>query len=82
MISTDSAMRRFPLSFIVLTGLGLLVTVPGVAAVMGYGARIHSLLADTGAGIALLVSGVALIGSGMFPLVISRLMRREAKAER
>jgi hypothetical protein len=75
-------MRRFPLSFITLTGLGLLVTVPGVAAVMGYGARIHPLLSDTGAGIALLVSGVALIGSGMFPLVISRLMRSEAEAQR
>jgi hypothetical protein len=49
---------------------------------MGYGARIHPLLSDTGAGSALLVSGVALIGSGMFPLVISRLMRSEAEAQR
>ncbi|WP_459950082.1 hypothetical protein [Denitratisoma sp. agr-D3] len=70
-------MRRYPLSFLILTALGLLTALPGLAALTGVGARLHPLLADTGTGIALLVSAVALIGSGLFPLVISRLMRME-----
>lgn len=71
--------RRYPLSFIVLAGLGLLLAVPGAAALAGVGGEVHPLLADPGAGIALLVSAAALIGSGLFPLVISRLMRAEAE---
>ncbi|HEY6897626.1 MAG TPA: hypothetical protein VI279_10210 [Rhodocyclaceae bacterium] len=71
-------MRRYPLSFLILTALGLFTALPGIAAVAGYGQAIHPLLADTGAGIALLVSAVALIGSGLFPLVIARLAAGEA----
>lgn len=71
-------MRRYPLSFIALTSLGVLVALPGIASLAGFGAALHPLLADTGTGLALLVSAIALIGSGLFPLVISRLMRADA----
>ena len=70
-------MRRYPLSFLILTALGILTGLPGLAALTGLGAQWHPLLADTGTGIALIVSAIALIGSGLFPLVISRMMRME-----
>lgn len=74
--------RRYPLSFLILTALGILVALPGIASLAGFGAALHPLLADNGTGIALLVSAVALVGSGLFPLVISRLMRAEAPTDR
>lgn len=73
-------MRKYPLSFLILTTLGLMVAIPGIAALAGVGGQWHPLLADTGTGIALMVSAVALIGSGLFPLVIARLMRAEENA--
>jgi len=73
-----AAMRRYPLSFLILTTLGILTGLPGLAALAGFGAQWHPLLADTGTGIALVVSAIALIGSGLFPLVISRLMAQES----
>lgn len=68
-------MRRYPLSFIVPTALGVLATIASVMAFAGVGDRLHPLLNDTGAGIALAVSAIALFGSGLFPFVIARLMR-------
>lgn len=70
-------MRRYPFSFVSLAGLGAVVAVPGVASVAGYGEALHPVLADPMAGLALLVSAVALIGSGLFPFFIARLMNRE-----
>lgn len=70
--------RPYPLSFLILTTLGILVAIPGLVALLGLGGQWYPLLADPGTGIALLVSAVALIGSGLFPLVISRLMQAEA----
>ena len=75
-------MRQYPLSFLILTALGLVVAIPGIAALAGIGGQWHPLLADTGTGIALVVSALALIGSGLFPLVIARLMRAELDAEK
>lgn len=72
-------MRRYPVSFIVLCSLGGLVAVPGLASVAGFGAGLHPLLADPMAGLALVVSAVALIGSGLFPFFIARLANRSGE---
>jgi len=71
-------MRRYPISFIVLTSLGVAVAVPGLISAAGFGASLHPVLEDPMAGLALLVSAAALIGSGLFPLVIARLMAKGA----
>ena len=41
------------------------------------GTALHPILADSGAGIALLVTAVSLIISGFFPLVLRRLAERD-----
>lgn len=66
-------MRRYPLSFIVLTALGLLCLIPGAISVAGFGAQLHPVLEDPMAGLAFIVSAIALLGSGAFPLVIAKL---------
>jgi len=66
-------MRRYPFSFIALTTLGVLCAIPGIVSVAGFGASLHPVLDDPMAGLAFIVSAVALIGSGAFPLVIARL---------
>ncbi len=70
-------MRPYPFSFLLLTSLGVLTAIPGLMSVLGVGGGVHPVLEDPMAGLALLVSAVALIGSGLFPLVISRLMARQ-----
>lgn len=72
-------MRRYPVSFVVLTSLGIATGLPGLASVAGFGGAIHPLLDDPMAGLALIVSAVALIGSGLFPFVIARLANGPAK---
>lgn len=67
-------MRPYPYSFLILTGLGIASAIPGLLSLAGFGTLIHPVLADTGAGIALMVTAIALVGSGLFPLVISRLI--------
>lgn len=71
-------MRRYPTSFIVLTALGILCTIPGAISLAGFGAIIHPVLDDPMAGLAFIVSAVALFGSGGFPLVIARLKENES----
>lgn len=73
-------MRRYPLSFIVLTALGILCAVPGAISMAGFGGLIHPVLEDPMAGLAFIVSAVAFIGSGLFPLVIARLRAEEETA--
>jgi hypothetical protein len=70
-------MRHYPLSFIVLTALGILSAVLGLVSVAGFGAFVHPILGDPMAGLAFIVSAVALIGSGAFPLVIEKLKENE-----
>ncbi len=70
-------MRRYPLSFVVLTALGVLCAIPGLLSVAGFGALLHPVLGDPMAGLAFIVSAVALIGSGAFPLVIEKLKEGE-----
>ncbi len=70
-------MRRYPLSFIVLTSLGVLCAIPGLISIAGFGGVLHPVLDDPMAGLAFIVSAVALIGSGAFPLIIERLKENE-----
>ena len=70
-------MRRYPFSFLALTSLGILCALPGLISVSGFGASLHPVLEDPMAGLAFLVSAVALIGSGAFPLVIAKLKAAE-----
>ena len=70
-------MRRYPLSFIILTALGVLCAIPGLISIAGFGAVLHPVLDDPMAGLAFIVSAIALIGSGAFPLVIEKLKETE-----
>ncbi len=70
-------MRRYPFSFIALSLLGVLCAIPGLISLAGFGASLHPVLEDPMAGLAFIVSAVALIGSGAFPLVIARLTAGE-----
>lgn len=70
-------MRRYPFSFIVLTALGAICAIPGAISLAGFGASLHPVLEDPMAGLAFIVSAVALIGSGAFPLVIEKLKENE-----
>lgn len=74
----NRAMRRYPLSFIALTSLGILCAIPGAISLAGFGAGLHPVLDDPMAGLAFIVSAIALIGSGAFPLVIEKLKEDEA----
>ena len=70
-------MRRYPFSFIALTTLGILCAIPGAISLAGFGASIHPVLDDPMAGLAFIVSAIALIGSGAFPLIIEKLKENE-----
>lgn len=70
-------MRRYPVSFVVLSVLGILCALPGVVSLAGFGALLHPVLDDPVAGLAFIVSAIALIGSGAFPLVIEKLKENE-----
>jgi len=72
-------MRRYPFSFIALSTLGALCAIPGALSLAGFGASIHPILEDPMAGLAFIVSAVALIGSGLFPLVIEKLKEGEER---
>ena len=66
-----------PLAALVLFVLAALALIPALMCFAGEGARLHPALSDPMAGLAFLVSAVALAGSGAFPLALSRLARRE-----
>ena len=70
-------MRRYPFSFVVLTALGVLCAIPGIISLAGFGASLHPVLDDPMAGLAFIVSAIALIGSGDFPLFIEKLKEGE-----
>jgi hypothetical protein len=70
-------MRHWPISFLILTALGILCLIAGFAALAGWLQGSHPLLNDDMAGWALIVSAIALLLSGAFPLVLRRLQERE-----
>ncbi len=72
-----SRRRRVPLLAVVLFVLAGLSLVPALICFAGEGARLHPALSDPMAGLAFLVSAIALAGSAAFPLVFARLARRD-----
>lgn len=73
-------MRRWPSSFIALTALGCICLVTGVLALLGLLQGLHPLFADSSTALALIVSAVALLLSGAFPLVLQRLAEKDCAA--
>lgn len=75
----SAAPRRVPRSALVLFILAALCLLPALVCFAGEGARLHPALSDPMAGLAFLVSAIALAGSGAFPLVFARLARRDGE---
>lgn len=71
------ALKRLPAGAWLLGVPGLLCLLAGLALLAGFGADLHPLLQESGAGLVLLVSGVALVGSAAFPLVLAELAARD-----
>ena len=69
--------HHWPISFIVCSVLGALSLLAGFVALAGIGGSLHPLLADEGTGIALVVTAIALVLTGAFPLALRRLAERE-----
>ncbi|MBL8490603.1 MAG: hypothetical protein JNM82_07480 [Rhodocyclaceae bacterium] len=69
--------RHFPLTFVFFTAVGVLTAAVGVAALAGWMRGTHPLFNDDMAGWALIVTAVALVLTGGFPLVLRRLAEKE-----
>jgi len=69
-----------PLSAWLLGLPGLACLIAGIVLLTFDFGALHPLLGGSGAGVALLVSAVALLGSAAFPLVIRRLAARDRPA--
>jgi len=69
--------RHWPWTFLVFSFLGSVCTVTGIASFAGLLDDVHPLLADSMAGIGLIVSAIACFLTGAFPLVLRRLAERE-----
>ena len=69
--------RHFPLTFIFFTVLGVITAVAGIAALLGVLKGSHPLFNDDMAGWALIVTAIALVLTGAFPLALRRLAERE-----
>lgn len=70
-------MRHWPISFLVLSVLGAITLIAGIAALAGLLRGTHPLFNDDMAGWALIVSAIALLLSGAFPLALRRLQEQE-----
>ena len=77
MLVYTCGMRRYPFSFVALTILGVLCVIPGLISLLGFGGNLHQMLEDPMAGLAFIVSAVALFGSAAFPLIIEKLKENE-----
>lgn len=75
---------RIPLTAWILGLCGIACMIAGLFVVASDMGSIHPILGDTGTGIALIASAVALIGSAAFPVALARLADRDrpARAER
>ena len=58
---------------------GLACLIAGLLLLAGYGEGLHPLLQESGAGLVLVVSGVALVGSAAFPLVLAELAAKDGQ---
>ncbi len=70
---------RVPVSAVVLFALVAVALVPALLCFAGFGTQLHPALSDPMAGLAFLVTAVALAGSGAFPLVLARLAARDER---
>jgi hypothetical protein len=75
------ARRWLPLAALLAFMLSALCLVPALLCFAGYGVLLHPALSDPMAGLAFLVSAIALAGTGAFPLVFARLARRDAASK-
>ena len=66
-----------PLAAWLLGVPGLLCLGAALALLAGFGADLHPLLGESGAGLVLLVSGIALLATAAFPLVLARLAAQD-----
>lgn len=69
--------HHWPWTFVFFTILGALCAVVGLAVFAGLLRDFHPLLADEMAGWGLIVSAIACVLTGAFPLVLRRLAERE-----
>lgn len=69
--------HHWPWTFLVFTALGIALLLAGVAALAGMLQGTHPLFNDDMAGWALIVSAIASILTGAFPLVLRRLAEQE-----
>ena len=73
------ALKRLPAGAWLMGIPGLACLAAGLVLLAGFGAGLHPLLEESGAGLVLLVSGVALLGSAAFPLVLAELAARDGE---
>ncbi len=66
---SSRAMKRLPFSFLIPAALGVVTLLTGGLAMAGTLQDVHPLLNGDG-GLALIVSGIALLITGAFPLAI------------
>lgn len=71
---------RFPVSAIVFGALGSLTLAIGILSMAGLLRKVHPLLNSDG-GLALVVSGIALILSGAFPLGLAILATKQGSSD-
>jgi hypothetical protein len=71
---------RLPVSAIIFGTLGLIALAAGFAAMAGLLRQVHPLLNSDG-GLALVVSGIALLLSGAFPLGLALLATQQSSAD-
>lgn len=70
--------HHWPWTFLAFSALGAITTVVGVAALAGLMEGVHPIFNDgAAAGLALIVTAIALFLTGAFPLVLRRLAERE-----
>ena len=72
--------NALPLSAWLLGLPGIACLVAGLALLLGDFNAMHPILAESGTGIALIVSAIALLGSAAFPIVLRRLANADAPA--
>lgn len=71
--------RHWPLSFLLFSALGVACGTVGLAAQLGVLQGAHPLFNDDLAGWALMVSAIALLVTGGFPLVLRRLAEHDER---
>lgn len=69
--------HHWPWTFLLFSLIGTLCLLAGVASFAGLFDSVHPLLADSMAGIGLIVSAIACYLTGAFPLVLRRLAEKE-----